>query len=196
MKTVTFANYLRFPLLLVALVPLAGCINLEPIEEKTTFHVLGQQSRSSVDPIERRAAIRDTHLLDYLNNSQVVELSGSSEIRYLSQHRWAGSLDSMISQVVAAELEASVNGLYATAGDSPEADLNIDITILQFCLTENGGVAVSLEYRIVDTGTRDAVAEGRVSRSVDDAGNSVNARIKRLETALREAVGEMAGALR
>ncbi|MEX0330425.1 MAG: membrane integrity-associated transporter subunit PqiC [Puniceicoccaceae bacterium] len=192
MNTSTITKRFRLLASLILMASLTGCINLDPVQESTTFHVLGQASRGSVDPIEVRVAIRDTHLIDFLNNSQVVELSGTSEVRYLSEHRWAGALDSMLSQVVASELEASVKGLYATAGDSAEADLNIDITILQFCLTDRGGVSVSMEYRIVDAATREAVAEGRVSRSIEDAGNSIGRRISRLESALREAVREMA----
>ncbi|MEX0326420.1 MAG: membrane integrity-associated transporter subunit PqiC [Puniceicoccaceae bacterium] len=192
MKPSTIIKRLQLVASIAALATLTGCINFDPIQETTTFHVLGQASRGSVDPIELRVAIRDTHLMDFLNNSQVVELSGTSEVRYLSQHRWAGALDSMISQVVASELEASVSGLYATAGDSAEADLNVDITILQFCLTDTSGVSVSMEYRIVDADTRSAVAEGRVSRSIEDAGSSTSRRVSRLESALRDAVKEMA----
>jgi len=114
-------------------------------------------------------------------------------VKYLSQHRWAGQLDAMISQVVAEELENSVVGLYATSGDSPDADYNLEVTILQFVLVESGGVALSLEYRLANAETKDLIKEGRISRSSDKSGLSVKQSIALLEENLREAVREIAG---
>ena len=142
----------------------SGCVNLEPVSDSTSFHIIGGGERQSVDVIRTRVAIRDANLLDFLDNSQLVELTGDNEVRYLSQHRWAGALDSMIIQVVASELENSVSGLYATSGDSPEADLNIDLTVLQFSRTAEGAAIVTLEYRIIDAESKALVAEDRFLR--------------------------------
>ena len=165
-----------------------GCVDFAPVVDTTSFYVMGETERPTLETVTTRVAVRDVHLADFLENSQIVERTASNEIRYLSQHRWAGDLDSMIAQVVAEELESSTAGLYATAGDSPDADFNLDVTILQFVRTEDGGVVVSLEYRIADARTKDLVQEGRVTRSDDNSSSSVKRSVSLLESQLREAV--------
>lgn len=167
---------------------IAGCVNFDPHVDSTEFYLLGGDARKSVDPIKVRVALRDVHLVDHLAHSQIVETAGSGEVRYLPGHRWAGQLDSMIAQVIISELEHSVEGLYATAGDSPEADYNLDITILQFNRLPGGGVAVALEYRIVDGPSRILVKEGRTSSTSGSEGSSIEQSVRQLEASLREAV--------
>ena len=174
---------------------MAGCVNFDPVIDITEFHVIGSSSRTNVDSPSLRVAVRDVHLVDFLNNSQLVEREGPNEVRYLSQHRWAGSLESMISQVVCDELERSVSGLYATSGDSPEADINLDLHVLQFVRTSGGGVQVAVEYRAVDASTRELISEGRISKSTEGSSASVNRSVALLEEQLRAAVSEFAGKL-
>jgi ABC-type uncharacterized transport system auxiliary subunit len=182
-------------LLLAGLIPLAGCVNLDPVVDKTEFHVLGVGKRSSVDPVTMRVAIRDVHLVDFIDNSKLVERVETNKVRYLSGHRWAGALSSMIAQVVADEMERSVKGLYVTVGDSAEADINLDLNILQFFRSSDGSVSVSLEYKAINAESKELISEGRISRLKGETSASVSASIKLLEDQLRECSAEIAGKL-
>jgi hypothetical protein len=96
---------------------------------------------------------------------------------------------------VADKLEKSVDGLYATVGDSSDAEIHLDVTVLQFFRNAGGGVSVSLEYQAKSAESNAVISEGRVTRSMEKSGASVHGSVALLEARLREAVREFAGTL-
>jgi uncharacterized lipoprotein YmbA len=170
---------------------LAGCLNMEPSPDNTQFHVLNSATRGFNAPAEQRVVIRNVKLIDYLETGKVVQRTSPSSVRYLNDHWWAGQLDEMIAHAVAANLEASHSGVYATTGSSAQSGKLIDLNVMQFELTHDGGAIVTLEYRVTEAGKGTISREGRVSQAWPATGQSTEDAIGSLQELLKLAVGQM-----
>ncbi len=182
-------------LTLITLLPLCGCLNLEPVEDQTSFYVLSLKREAFVGEIQQRISIRSVELVDYLENSQIVQRAEGNEILYLPEHRWAGDLDMMIGMVIADEIEKLKGGTYVTVGESLNADYKIDLKVLNFDITNSGQSAASLEWAIVDASTRGVVNEGRTEAVVSGEENNPSGKVAALEAALRQITATIADSL-
>jgi uncharacterized lipoprotein YmbA len=178
--------YLAAILVLLSIMLLPGCVNLEPVEDNTSFYILSVKRDAFDGNIEKRISVRSIDLVDYLKNSQIVRRAAGNQIRYLSNHRWAGDLDLMIGMVVADEIEKLKEGVYATVGESLNPDFNLDLNILNFDITETGQSEVTLEWVLVDANSRDVVNEGRTQASISSSSDIPSDQVSALESALRQ----------
>lgn len=174
---------------------ISGCVNLKPVEDNTSFYVLSAERDAFEGEISTRVAVRSIDLRDYLKTSQIARLDKGNEITYLSAHRWAGDLDMMIGMVVADELENLSPGTYATVDDTANADLNIDLDVLNFNITSSGNAEVVLEWKIQDHSTREVIAEGRSRASASSTSSDPADQVGALETALRQVVATIADSM-
>lgn len=179
-------------LTLSGLLLVSGCINLEPVEDTTKFYVLAVERDGFSGTIDKRIAVRSVDLVDYLENSQIMQRSKGNEISYLNGHRWAGDLDLMIGMVVADEIEKLLSGVYATVGESLNPDYNLDLKVLNFDITSSGNSEVILEWTIVDADTRQVVSEGRTQAFATGSSGDTSDQVAALESALREVTATIA----
>ena len=171
---------------------LVGCVGFEPTPDTTQFYVLN--TREQARPLSQGKAVlvRNVSLAEYLDNSQIAQREGSNRIIYLAQHRWAGSLDRMITGVIADEINANHPGHNATMLERGREDLIVDVTVLRFDFHPGSEVALQLEYIVVDGISREILRHERLDRQqACPAHPSIEEVVNLMEILLRGAVGDM-----
>ena len=179
-------------LLMGALFATSGCVNLDPVGDDTAFHVLGGSRETRLAEGKSRLQIRRVVLADYLQSSMLIKRAGNNELTYLSNHRWAGSLENMVADVCADALEKAHEGLFVTTVDSGQTGKWMSVHVGRFELLADDRVAVLIEYRLGDSGTREILSEGRFERISDTAAPSIPDAVTLLEDILQGLIADIA----
>ena len=165
-----------------------GCINLDPVSDTTQFYVL-QTDRNPVHvDSSKQVLIRNLNLADYLQNSQIAKREGPNRVAYLANHRWAGSLDKMIAEVIAEELGKQYPEISASTLSTGNEDAFVDVAIHRFDFGPGSSVSVIFEYTVTDSETHKTVSHDWIKshKSSPNGATNIDEVVALLEEALRK----------
>ena len=142
-----------------------GCINLEPANDTTRFYVLDTTIEPVAMPGKRHVLVRNVSLADYLQNSQIVQRDGANKVSYSAGHRWAGSLEKMISEIVAEEISLSSPGLYASTLPTGIEEMFLDINVVRFDFSAGGATTLVMESVLTNAKSQERIQHQRIKTS-------------------------------
>ena len=185
----------RIPILAITCLTVliqGGCITFEPTLDTTQFYVLNSQQQASGLPQGKSVLVRNVALADYLDNSQITRRDGPNRIVYLAQHRWAGSLKEMVTEVIADEINANHPGHTASVMERGNEERLLDVRIRRFDFQPDGEISLEMEYSVMDGKSPGTVRQERLNRSqACPDGATVGEVVSAMETVLRGAVNQM-----
>lgn len=184
----SIAAILSFTLFFIA----PGCINLDPATDSTRFYVLN----ATIEPVtkagRKHLLVRNVSLADYLQNSQIAQRDGSNKVTYNAGHRWAGSLDKMISEIVAEEISLSSPALFASTLATGREEIFLDLKVVQFDFSTAGSTTLVMEYVLADAQSQDQLRHERIRIQRDIAADAdFEEIVNSLEQTLRAGVREI-----
>lgn len=131
-------------------------------------------------------------LADYLDNSQIAQRASSHTIAYLAQHRWAGSLEEMVADVIADEINVNHPGYKATILERGREELVLDVRVMRFDFQPEIGISLQLEYNVMEADSGESLRQERISLQQSlPADAAVGAVVNSMEVVLRNAVNQI-----
>lgn len=195
-------------LVLLAAMFLAGCPTFDPVRDDVRFYTLdvpaaAQPPPPASAPATKTVGVRVTALASYLRQPGIVTRVSEHEVRYASDHRWAGRLDAALERALAAvlsrELAPDIRVLVAPPlrEPLPAVLLEIDLEVCEGRVAE-GAAVVQLNWRILSgdagaisaSGTSDATKSGWNGTDFDQLAALLGAGVDELGVALGPRVRE------
>jgi len=143
---------LRFSLFLVLLflIPAAGCIKTGlPIY----YHTLGNTTQPPVsqDTSMPVISLRPIQIVSFLDQGQLVSQNSAYSVNLEEQHRWAGDLQEMISNIIISNLSRSLgtDKIYFFPNNQDRAGIQLAIKFLHFEKDADGKALVEARWKII-----------------------------------------------
>lgn len=190
-KSVRLNVTILLPLILVILT--SGCINLDPVSDTTQFYVLQTNRKPVQADSSKQVLIRNLNLADYLQNSQIAMREGPNRVTYMANHRWAGSLDKMIAEVIAEELGKQYPDVSASTLSTGNENAFVDVAVHRFDFGPGYSVSIIFEYTVTDSETRKTVAHDWIEghKASSNGATNIEEVVALLEEALREGLQKL-----
>lgn len=154
--------------LLLSLLPINGCLNLDPQADPSRFYLLSVSDEvrglQHIDGLS--VGLKRVGVPTYLKNKKIVIRLDSDEIRYSEIHRWGEDLETAISRILATNLTAK-NGIQQVSivpwQDTSVHDIEINVKILRFEGADDGNVVLRALWEIQDSSTSNNPVTGDTS---------------------------------
>lgn len=145
-----------------------GCVKLEPVSDQTRFYVLGEAPMDVPEySVEApRIGVRVPWVAAYLRRSGIVTRTQAHELRYASQHRWAGRLESSVQRMLVLGMREDLPGfaVVPVSGVQPLPPKYIVEVFVSACEgTADGRAVLELSWRVVEGDAEDGLVSGGFS---------------------------------
>jgi hypothetical protein len=186
------------------LVILAGCASspsskfyqLNPAQNKTLV------TRDASPDQNLIIAIGPVRIPDYLDRPQIVTRSGKNELRFSEFNRWAGSLESDVTRVLAEDISSLLPaGRFSTVRWTPylesqmPASYRVEVLIERFEGTLGDSMLLQAQWRIfADDRNLLVKNESRISEQMSDS--SYDALVDAMSRAIEKLSRDIAGGIR
>ena len=139
-----------FFLVLLFLIPAAGCIKTGlPVY----YHTLGNtiQAPVSLDDSMPVISLRPIQIVSFLDQGQLVSQNSAYSVNLEEQHRWAGDLQEMISNIIISNLSRTLgtDKIYIFPNNQDRAGIQLAIKFLHFEEDADGKALVEARWKII-----------------------------------------------
>jgi uncharacterized protein len=185
---------------------LQGCSFLEPLPDPSRFYVLTSAEAGAPDgrPLpDLSIGLGPLRLPDYLHRQEIIRRAGLNEVQPWGANRWAGTLDSNASRVLAQNLSADLGTdrvwMYPSFEIS-HTDYLIDVTVVRFDLDTQNTAFLNARWEVRsnkdktrtisrETRATHAAASADAGAGVDALSQSLGDLSKDIAAAVRELIG-------
>ena len=139
-----------FFLVLLCLIPAGGCIKPGlPVY----YHTLGDvtQPPVSMDDSIPDISLRPIQIVSFLDQGQLVSQNSAYSVNLVEQHRWAGDLQEMISNVIISNLSHNLgtDKIYTFPNNQDRTGIQLAIKLLHFEEDTDGKALVEARWKII-----------------------------------------------
>ena len=162
------------------------------------YYTLSAQPQAAAEPASveaglasRTVAIGEIKLPDALDRPQIARRLGPNQLEFSDYDRWAGPLDSMIRQVLEADLRAALPAGTVLVDDNPSTPANVTIAvdITRFDADKAGRVTLQAGWERLDK--NGAVRGAPRTASIVEPGSGPHTAA--VAAAMSRAIAELAG---
>jgi uncharacterized lipoprotein YmbA len=198
----TFDRYISLPVLAILLV-LAGC-GTTPPSRFYTLEAMPQPAEKPAIPggsTNLHIGIGPVQFAEYLDRTQIVTRSGSTEVNLSETHRWAEPLQANFTRILAENLSVLLNtdrvSLHPSRNWS-EVDYQVLVNVWQFDVSKQGHANLVANWSIRGKGGADLVTMQKtvLSTSVDpeasyaDSARALSKTVEMLSHVIADAVSK------
>lgn len=185
-------------LVIFAVFSLGGCAG----SEKSNFYMLYPLTMLSPTPANSEAVdasigIGPVAIPEYLNRPQIVTRTGTYEVDISEFNRWAGSLETSISMVMAENLSAffSSDRIFTYPWFFKTPDYQVRIEFIQFDGKIPGNVVMIARWSLFKSGTEDPITSRKYYEKKPIAGQGYPGMVSTMSLLLYDMSREIADTL-
>lgn len=164
------------------------------------YHTLSNVSQSPVtqDNEIPDIILRSVKIVSFLDQGQLVSQHSAYSVNLVEQHRWAGDLREMISNVVINRLSHTLgtDNIYIFPNNQGRTGMQLAFTFLHFEKNADGNALVEARWKIIADDGKTILHINTSNFTIQPEGDTIDALVKSLSEGLSRLVDEVAEKIR